>query len=226
MLDKGENILAHEPQKTEIGMKYIALIEKRNNEYYLLYDNCSLIPIINGKINGINEDVNDYLKMISNFIISDETEFMGYKQPIYPINKQSLNSVSKTAIQVTGALRVINGNYFRAYTSDVSSSALSIHFYLNCNNARDADSTLIAFEDLEPVVADACSVWTEILGVNVTFTVDNTEWTSDRVANDGRATITFETSGVLWGVYSGGDILCNANRKWNLPGQYNGEADI
>ena len=36
MLENGENVLAHIPQKAQKGMQYIALVEKRDNNYYLM----------------------------------------------------------------------------------------------------------------------------------------------------------------------------------------------
>ncbi|MDP2983163.1 MAG: hypothetical protein Q8O92_07530 [Candidatus Latescibacter sp.] len=227
MIFNGENILAHIPQKAQKGERYIALIKKRDNGYYLIYDNSSLIPILAEKIQNSDEIVDSYMQKIRLFISSDEKVFHGYKQPIYPEQNQKINAAAKSTVIVdwTYALRSISGKFFRTYSTPTTSQC-TYTLHINPSGSQDGNGNYIGFAALKSVVDSACSDWNIISGANISFTIDENDSTSSHVPNNGISTITFDTSGVLWGENSGGDIYLNANKKWNLPGQSAGDANL
>jgi hypothetical protein len=223
-IENGKNILAYIPQKAQVGERYIALIKKMNNNYYLIYDSSGLIPINGEKIQDSNENIASYFKKIRSFLSSNDKVFHGYKQSIYPVLKNPLNSLKKEAIIVDSSskLRSINEKYFRPKST--SHSPKVVTFYINSDGARDADSVQISFNDLKTVVTNALNDWNTITGANISFSVYPYEYTHEAVANNDTCTITFENSGVEWGDYSYGDIHFNAKKKWNLPDQSGGDA--
>ena len=220
----GKCMLMYKSLIPELAKRYIAILSKTEDDSYkMIYRTCGLIELSGGKLTNANENSDSYINKIQSFLSSSNAIFNGYRQPIYsdPIEK-----IAKTAVLVRPTLReTADGYYFRPISADIETTdPLSITWYVNPSEAKNDSGGTASWNEVQAVVAYACSVWSAVNGANVSINL--VQYAGSRQDGGDYQTITFEsgTGAPDWGVYNGEDIIINSTKWWDFADP-NGDGD-